>query len=114
MDSAATKRVLDGHAQLVFISPESIVTNPHFRNMLLSARYREKQVAVAVDEAHCVSKWGDRVRVAFARIGDLRSLVPTVVKMLALTATATSETVRVVSERLSMKNVVVFHLTDLT
>ncbi len=110
MDSAATKRVVDGHAQLVFISPESIVTNPRFRNMLLSARYREKLVAVAVDEAHCVSKWGDKFRVAFARIGDLRSLVPTNVKMLVLTATATPETVRVVSERLSMKNVVVVAL----
>ena len=56
MDSEATKCVLSGFVQLVIISPESIFTNPRFRNMLMSARYKEKLVALAVDEVHCVKK----------------------------------------------------------
>ena len=107
MDSEATKRVLSGRTQLVFISPESIITNPRFRNMLMSARYKEKLVALAVDEVHCVNKWGNEFRVAFAR---MRTLVPAHVHMLALTATATQETLRVVSERLSLKDVVLVAL----
>lgn len=110
MDSEATKRVLSGLTQLVFISPESIITTPCYRNMLMSAQYKEKLVSLAVDEAHCVSKWGDKFRVAFAKIGELRSLIPQHVHVLALTATATQETLRVVSHRLSLKDVVVVAL----
>ncbi len=110
MDDEATKRTLNGIAQLVFISPESIITNPCFRNMLMSARYKEKLVALTVDEAHCVNKWGTEFRVAFARIGDLQSLVHTHVNVLALTATATQETLQVVSQCLSLKDVVVVAL----
>ena len=105
VDSEATKRVLNGLAQLVFISPENIINNPRFRNMLLSAHYKEKLVALVIDEAHCVKYWGDKFRAAFAMIGDLRSLVPTHVNVLALTATATQETLQVVTERLSMKDI---------
>ena len=110
LDSEANKRVLTGLVQLVFISPESVITNPRYRNMLMSARYKEKLVALAVDEAHCVSKWGDEFRVAFARIGDLRSLIPRHVHVLALTATATQETLQVVSRRLSLRDAVIVAL----
>ena len=70
--------------------------------MLMSAVYTEKLVAVVVDEAHCVKTWGDQFRTTFARIGDLRSLIPSTVNIMALTATATSETLCVVRCRLSM------------
>ena len=46
MSSEATKRVLGGLAQLVFISPESIITNSRFRNMLMSPRYQEPTASV--------------------------------------------------------------------
>lgn len=65
--------------------------------MLLSAPYKEKLVALIIDEAHCVKDWYDNFRVAFARVGDLRSLVPAHVNVLALTATATQKTLQVIS-----------------
>ena len=70
--------------------------------MLLSTTYKTKLVAVVVDEAHCVKMWGDQFRMAFAQIGCVRSLVPKDVKIMALTATATQETLQVVTERLAM------------
>ena len=60
--------------------------------MLMSVAYTEKLVAVVVDEAHCVRTWGDQFKTALAQIGDLRSLITTTVNIMALTATATSET----------------------
>ena len=45
---------------------------------------------------------GDDFRLAFARIGSLRSLIPFFVKFLALTATCTKATLDAVSKRLSM------------
>ena len=56
-DPDAVKRVLNGSVQLVFISPESLINNQLYRNMLLSSRYKQRMVALAVDEAHCVKTW---------------------------------------------------------
>ncbi len=93
--SAQVKRaVLNGEVQLVFFTPESIILNRTFRGMVLSSVYKENLVCVAEDEAHCVSRWGAEFRPAFAEMGNLRSIVPNHVKIIALTATATSDRVK--------------------
>jgi len=56
--------------------------------MLTSSNLVEKIVAVTIDEAHYVKTWGNEFRKAFAVIGELRSLLPTSVNLMALTATA--------------------------
>ena len=104
-DLSCKRRVLNGEVQLVFITPENLLNNRTYREMLLTQVYQNNLVALAVDEAHCVKSWGDQFRRAFAHIGDLRSLIPKHVNVLALTATATTETLSVVIERLSMHNV---------
>lgn len=101
-DPAIKCKVLNGDFQLLFITPESIIDNATYRNMLLTPPYKQKLIAVVIDEAHCVKVWGDQFRTTFAQIGDLRSLIPDTVKIMALTATATTETLRVVTHRLSM------------
>ena len=53
----AINAVLRGQIQLLFISPESILINPKYRNMLLSKHYKENLVALVIDEAHCVKTW---------------------------------------------------------
>ena len=57
-----------------------------------------------VDKAHCVKTWGDKFRTAFAYIGELRSLLLSGVRVMALTATTTTMTYHVVCDRLSMVN----------
>ena len=104
IDSSVKEQVLNGEVQLVFITPESLIRNPDYRKMLLSPPYANKVVAVVVDEAHCVKLWGDKFRPVFAEVGDVRSLVPSNVRMMALTATATTETFYVVTNRLAMQS----------
>ena len=53
----AKLHVLKGEIQLVFISPESLLCNSAFRDMLLTDCYKDLLVGVAVDEAHCVKTW---------------------------------------------------------
>ena len=53
----SVKRVLNGQAQLVYISPECTIGNAKFRSMLLSPIYKKNLVAFVVDEAHCVKTW---------------------------------------------------------
>lgn len=52
-----------------------------------SADFTKNICMIAVDEAHCVSQWGDGFRKAFGELGRLRSYVPTSVPFLATSAT---------------------------
>ena len=56
-DPAVISRVLKGNVQLLYISPENLLNNPRFRSMLLTSKYKERLVALVVDEAHCVKTW---------------------------------------------------------
>ena len=51
------QQVINGEYQLVFISPESILSKSKWRKMLLSDVYQNNVVGLAIDEAHCVRKW---------------------------------------------------------
>lgn len=103
-DHGVKAKVIKGEVQLVFISPESLISNKAYRRMLFSDIYQQHLVALVVDEAHCVKTWGDEFRTAFSEIGNVRSIIPNTVNVLALTATATTETYYTLSERLSMDN----------
>lgn len=56
-DVDVLKGVKKGQFQLLYISPESLLRNPQWRELLLSKVYRENLVALVIDEAHCVTKW---------------------------------------------------------
>jgi ATP-dependent DNA helicase RecQ len=55
----------------------------------------------AIDEAHCVSQWGHDFRPDYLRLGALAELWPDVPRI-ALTATATPQTHREITERLRL------------
>ena len=89
-DPMAEHRVCTGVSQLVFISPESLLTR--YWKMLLRQVYKNNLVTVVVDEVHYVRIWGNEFHAAFSEIGNLRSIIPPRINILALTATLTSET----------------------
>ena len=127
-DENATMHILKGEIQLVYISPECILNNKKFRTMLQKSVYQERLVALVVDEAHCIQMWldkhtdtvlcmsfvllhrGETFRRAFFEIGTLRSLIPKSVNVMALTATATSQTISIVTSHLAMDNPVIIGL----
>ena len=43
--------------QLVYLSPEALLNDSRWRDMLLGPVYQERLVALVIDEAHCVKKW---------------------------------------------------------
>ena len=49
--------IIKGEYQLVYISPELLMVNLKWREMLRSAVYQSKLKGFIVDEAHCVTKW---------------------------------------------------------
>lgn len=56
-DDVIETEVCGGKFQLVYLSPEALLTNATWRDMLLSPMYQSNLVALIVDEAHCVKKW---------------------------------------------------------
>jgi len=54
---------------------------------------------------------GDEFRTEFSKIGELRSLLPSCVNIMALTATATLEILKLVTECLSLDNPIVIGLS---
>lgn len=51
------EKVMSGCIQLLYFSPEALLSMPFWREMLMSPCYQENIVCLAVDEAHLVEKW---------------------------------------------------------
>ena len=51
------KKVQGGEFQLVYITPELLITGSVWRRMLVGEVYSERLRAFVVDEAHTVKKW---------------------------------------------------------
>ena len=76
----------DESLRLLYLAPERL-QGEATRQMLETHAREGRLVALAVDEAHCISAWGHDFRPDYRRLGQIRSLCPGV-PMLALSATA--------------------------
>ena len=56
-EEANFKEILTGEINIVYSSPEAMLSNDHWHEMVCSPIYQESVVAVAVDEAHCITHW---------------------------------------------------------
>ena len=56
-DPKSIRNVEEGNVQLLYVSPESILRNPRWREMILSSVYQRKLAAIVVDKAHCIPQW---------------------------------------------------------
>ena len=94
-------RILDnviyGNIKILYLSPERLNTN------LFIERFKKMNVSfVAVDEAHCISEWGNDFRPEYRNISILRTLNKDL-SFIALTATATPDVIDDIEEQLSFK-----------
>ncbi len=55
--TSVQEKLLRGAVQLIYSSPEVILTVPFWRDILRSPCYQRNLVGLAVDEAHLVEKW---------------------------------------------------------
>ena len=49
--------IQEGRYQFLFLSPELLLTNHKWRDMLTTSVYKQHLVAFIVDEAHCIKSW---------------------------------------------------------
>ena len=94
-------RILDnviyGNIKILYVSPERLKTD------LFLDRFKKMNVSfVAVDEAHCISEWGNDFRPEYRNISAIKTLKKDL-SFIALTATATPEVVIDIEKQLSFK-----------
>ncbi len=108
----ALDNCLYGPYHFLYCSPERLESE-EFRK-----RLKDLPIGlIAVDEAHCISQWGYDFRPSYLNISAVRAILPDV-PVLALTATATPETIDDIQAKLGFKERNVlrksFHRENLT
>ena len=93
----ALDNCLYGPYHFLYCSPERLESE-EFRKRLADLPIG----LIAVDEAHCISQWGYDFRPSYLNIAAIRELLPDV-PVLALTATATPETIDDIQAKLGFK-----------
>lgn len=78
------RRAAGGAYDLMYVAPERLA-DPRFAEFARTAQL----ALVAVDEAHCVSQWGQDFRPSYLSIGQFIASLPVRPPVAALTATAT-------------------------
>lgn len=99
---AAEKDIKAGAFAILFSAPEALICSDRWRDIFIEEPLCNQIVALAVDEVHCVYKWGTKFRPSYARIHELRSLLPANTPMLAATATVTKVMLTSITQQLNM------------
>lgn len=105
--------------RFVFVTPEKISSSKSLMDLLSRLSRRRQLSRFIVDEAHCVSQWGNDFRPDYTKLRVLRDSESEFVSeiifqdfpdvpMLAMTATATKSVIEDVISGLRMKNPLVF------
>jgi len=93
----ALDNCVHGNIKFLYLSPERLETE------IVKVRLQKMKVnLIAIDESHCISQWGYDFRPSYLKIETLRELLPNI-PVLALTATATTEVVKDIQEKLRFK-----------
>lgn len=94
----ALSRAYTGRIRMIYVSPERALSES-----FLQIAKSTKINLVAVDEAHCVSQWGEDFRPDYRRLAKLRTILNGEPPWLAVTATATGRVIEEITRHLKMK-----------
>ncbi|HYV39322.1 MAG TPA: RecQ family ATP-dependent DNA helicase, partial [Gemmataceae bacterium] len=92
------QRVSSGQVNLLFVSPERLVTND-FGQWLRGLGVR----SFAIDEAHCISHWGHDFRPEYRQLRRIKEIFPGA-SVHAYTATATQQVRKDIADQLALTN----------
>lgn len=83
---AVCREIRQGMHKLIYVAPERLL-----QEGFLALMQEQKIAQVAVDEAHCISQWGQDFRPSYRKITEFVARLPRRPVLSAFTATATAE-----------------------
>ncbi len=102
----------NGRLKLLYVSPEMLLSPPIWQ------RLGQPDLVISslvLDEAHCLSQWGDSFRPSYLRLGAVRSALlqtkppGTKINLAAFTATADPDVQQVICQGLQLEDPQIFH-----
>ncbi|KAI5980764.1 P-loop containing nucleoside triphosphate hydrolase protein [Pisolithus albus] len=76
----------------IVISPEQMMKpNGDFERLLKNSLFASRVISIVVDEAHCLTQWGD-FRPEYRELGRLRYILPASIPFMLASATLTKDT----------------------
>jgi ATP-dependent DNA helicase RecQ len=82
------RRIIKGDLDLLYLSPEKLFFH---RGAFLKILQKANVSLIAIDEAHCISKWGYDFRPNYLKLSKIKEFFPNI-PIIALTATADKRT----------------------
>ena len=95
----ATENAVRGVYKIIYVAPERLDT-PSFLSFAANADIS----LIAVDEAHCISQWGQDFRPAYLRIKEFTDKLPKRPPVAAFTATAAPAVRNDITEKLALRS----------
>lgn len=89
--------------KMLYVTPEKIASSGMLGNLFESLEKRGRLARFVIDEAHCISQWGHDFRKDYLTLGSLRLKFPSV-PIMALTATANTQTESDIVKNLKLSN----------
>ena len=81
-----------------------------FRALISSSKFSGHISAIIIDEAHCISQWGDKFREEYSSLGTLRAFVPTHVPVLVTSATMPRHVLSQVTSTMQIDQSKAYHI----
>jgi len=81
------EQILKGNYKIIYMTPEYLQSSQDF---LLDLYENHDLSLIAIDEAHCVSSWGNDFRPEYKKLSCIKDWMPNI-NIMALTATATEK-----------------------
>ncbi|KAH8093844.1 P-loop containing nucleoside triphosphate hydrolase protein [Cristinia sonorae] len=82
------KAIVAGKYNIILAGPELCLnTEGRFRPLLRTPTFAKRIAAYIIDEAHCITQWGDSFRTTYSELGTLRAFTSLKIPVVALSAT---------------------------
>jgi ATP-dependent DNA helicase RecQ len=94
-----TESVAAGSGKILYVSPERFISDSFLEKI-----QGRKIAGIAVDEAHCIDQWGFDFRPSYLELKSAIKKLGTRIPIMATTATATSNTQKLIIEKLGIKS----------
>ena len=95
-------QIMDGKIKIVYMSPEYLIKSDGLE-LAKTLIEQDKLKFLAIDEAHCISAWGQDFRPEYTKIKTFREMFPQI-PILAVTATATDTVCDDITKSLQLTN----------